>query len=98
MATPLASAVKDAEDQMFMVVGFEVLACSIQRKAGEKHKDISCTDPEIGKPITPQEVTKGTLLFCPQAWRSEQVALILDSCEREDSFPPQSPQVAFIWQ
>ena len=47
------------DDQMFMVVGFEVLACSIQRTAGEKLKDISCTDPESGKVVTPQEISKG---------------------------------------
>ena len=45
------------DKEMFMVVGFEVLACSIQRSPGQKPTDISCT--ETGKPTKPQEVTKG---------------------------------------
>ena len=47
------------EKEMFMVVGFEVLACSIQRSPGQKPTDISCTDADTGKPLKPQEVTKG---------------------------------------
>ena len=47
------------EQSMYMVVGFEVLACSIKREAGKTPKDISCTDPDSGTPIIPQEVTKG---------------------------------------
>ena len=46
------------DKEMFMVVGFEVLACSIQRSPGQKPTDISCTD--TGNPTKPQEVTKGT--------------------------------------
>ena len=45
------------DKEMFMVVGFEVLACSIQRSPGQKPTDISCT--ETGKATKPQEVTKG---------------------------------------
>ena len=56
-AVVMESAMDD--NQMFMVVGFEVLACSVQRSPGKKPADVSCTDPESGKPITPQEVTKG---------------------------------------
>lgn len=47
------------DQEMFMVVGFEVLACSIQRSPGQKPTDISCTDSDTGKPVKPQEVTKG---------------------------------------
>lgn len=49
----------DADEPMYMVVGFEVMACSIARKAGEKPKDISCIDTLEGKPPAPQEITKG---------------------------------------
>ena len=46
-------------DQMYMVVGFEVMACSIARVAGQKPSDISCIDTLEGKPPAPQEVHKG---------------------------------------
>ena len=46
-------------DQMYMVVGFEVMACSIARVAGQKPSDVSCIDSLEGKPPAPQEVTKG---------------------------------------
>ena len=42
-----------------MVVGFEVMACSIARVAGQAPKDVSCIDTLEGKPPQPQEVTKG---------------------------------------
>lgn len=42
-----------------MVVGFEVMACSIARAAGEKPKDVSCIDTLDGKPPAPLEITKG---------------------------------------
>ena len=45
--------------QMYMVVGFEVMACSIARVAGQKPSDVSCIDTLEGKPPAPQEVTKG---------------------------------------
>ena len=45
--------------QMYMVVGFEVMACSIARVAGQKPSDVSCIDSLEGKPPAPQEVTKG---------------------------------------
>ena len=47
--------------QMYMVVGFEVMACSIARVAGQKPADISCIDTLEGKPPAPQEVTKGAI-------------------------------------
>ena len=59
MANVSSGSMPVEDDQMFMVVGFEVLACSIQRVAGEKLKEISCADPESGKVITPQEISKG---------------------------------------
>lgn len=49
------------EKEMFMVVGFEVLACSILRSPGQKPTDIPCTDEETGKLVKPQEVTKGSI-------------------------------------
>ncbi|KAK9907506.1 hypothetical protein WJX75_004955 [Coccomyxa subellipsoidea] len=52
----------DADEPMYMVVGFEVMACSIARKAGEKPKDISCIDTLEGKPPAPQEITKDAKL------------------------------------
>lgn len=42
-----------------MVVGFEVMACSIARVAGEAPKDVSCIDTLEGRPPQPQEITKG---------------------------------------
>ena len=45
--------------QMYMVVGFEVMACSIARVAGQKPSDVSCIDTLEGKPPAPQEVSKG---------------------------------------
>lgn len=60
-------------EQMYMVVGFEVMACSIARQPGQKPSDVSCIDTLEGKPPAPQEVNKGmaragtplTLLSCP---------------------------------
>ena len=46
-------------DQMYMVVGFEVMACSIARVSGQKPSDVSCIDTLEGKPPAPQEVHKG---------------------------------------
>lgn len=45
------------DHEMFMVVGFEVQACSIQRSPGQKPQNIRCDDTQ--KTIKPQEVTKG---------------------------------------
>lgn len=77
-----------AEDPMYMVVGFEVMACSIGRRAGEKPKDISCIDTLEGKPPVPQEITKGMgrsgdclprltapIVACPLAWSPLQQQL-----------------------
>ncbi|KAK9807028.1 hypothetical protein WJX72_011093 [[Myrmecia] bisecta] len=47
----------DIDDSMYMVVGFEVMACSIAREAGRKLEDISCITDD-GHPPTPQEVKK----------------------------------------
>lgn len=49
----------ESDEPMYMVVGFEVMACSIARVAGQKPKDISCIDTLEGKPPAPQEITKG---------------------------------------
>lgn len=58
-----------ADEPMYMVVGFEVMACSIARVAGQKPKDVSCIDTLEGKPPAPQEITKGMARAgdCPTA-------------------------------
>jgi hypothetical protein len=48
-----------ATDEMYMVVGFEVMACSIARTAGQKPKDVSCIDALEGRPAPAQEISKG---------------------------------------
>ena len=53
-------------DQMYMVVGFEVMACSIARVAGQQPSDVSCIDTLEGKPPAPQEVHKGAAGTPPQ--------------------------------
>lgn len=40
------------------VVGFEVMACSIKRKAGARVEALSCVGND-DRPPEPQEVTKG---------------------------------------
>jgi len=40
------------------VVGFEVMACSIKRKAGARVEPLSCVGND-DRPPEPQEVTKG---------------------------------------
>ena len=49
----------DEDTKMYMVVGFEVLACSIGRTPGQALQDIACPESEEGKPVPPQEITKG---------------------------------------
>lgn len=48
------------EDKLYMVVGFEVVACSIQRKPGTEFKNVPCssTPNDVSGP-TPQEVKEG---------------------------------------
>ena len=55
-----------SSDQMYMVVGFEVMACSIARVSGQKPSDVSCIDTLEGKPPAPQEVHKGAAGTPPQ--------------------------------
>ena len=43
---------------VLQVVGFEIMACSIQRKAGAPIEAISCVSNE-DKPPSPQPVVKG---------------------------------------
>ena len=54
--------------QMYMVVGFEVMACSIARVAGQKPSDVSCIDTLEGRPPAPQEVTKGMARDGDASW------------------------------
>ena len=54
--------------QMYMVVGFEVMACSIARVAGQKPSDVSCIDTLEGRPPAPQEVTKGMARDGEPSW------------------------------
>jgi hypothetical protein len=44
---------------MYMVVGFEVMACSIERKASGTLKDIACPSGPDDPVPTPQEIFKG---------------------------------------
>lgn len=48
------------ETPMYMIVGFEVVACSIHREAGKRLEDIPCPQsPEDPDAPRPQEVTTG---------------------------------------
>ncbi len=46
------------------VVGFEVMACSIKRKAGARVEPLSCVGND-DRPPEPQEVTKGQCSMLP---------------------------------
>ena len=61
--------------QMYMVVGFEVMACSIARVAGQKPSDVSCIDTLEGKPPAPQEVTKGMARDGDASWPAPDPSL-----------------------
>lgn len=47
------------DTSMYMVVGFEVAACSIERTPGQAPKDVSCTEINAERPPKPQEIVKG---------------------------------------
>ena len=66
-AGSMAAGVAGAKSKtpMYMVVGFEVMACSIARPAGEKPKEISCVDEEEGRAPARQEITVGALPLLP---------------------------------
>lgn len=49
--------VLDDSNSMYMVVGFEVMACSIKRKAGARVEALSCVGND-DRPPEPQEVVK----------------------------------------
>ena len=50
----------DGEEKLYMVVGFEVVACSIQREPGNDFKNIACgSGPNDLSGPTPQEVKEG---------------------------------------
>lgn len=45
--------------KLYMVVGFEVIACSIKREAGQEFKNIPCPQADSRSKATPQEVKEG---------------------------------------
>ena len=47
------------DTSMYMVVGFEVAACSIERTPGQVPKDVSCQEFAGDRPPKSQEIKKG---------------------------------------
>lgn len=47
------------DTSMYMIVGFEVAACSIERVPGAPPKDVSCGEFAGDSPPKPQEIKKG---------------------------------------
>ena len=60
------------------VVGFEVMACSIRRKAGARVEPLSCVGND-DRPPEPQEVTKGRSSMLP-ADSSAHSCLVVMGC------------------
>ena len=53
------------DSSMYMVVGFEVTACSIERTPGQAPKDVSCLEFNGDRPPKSQEIKKGGSLPRP---------------------------------
>lgn len=58
---PIVAKEEDMDNSMYMVVGFEVAACSIERSPGQTPKDVSCLEFNGDRPPKSQEIKKGRL-------------------------------------
>lgn len=74
-------------EKMYMIVGFEVVACSIKREAGKEIQNIPCRSPDDADAPEPQEVSKGKPAFSFSCSPSAQLCVLgvfaADTCQRE---------------